>query len=156
MKEKWKLLLICLGLPVAVGALSALLSGGGMQAFSQLNQPLLSPPGWLFPLVWTFLYLAMGLASYLVMTSDAPVPQIKKAIRVYWLQLAVNFFWSIVFFRFSMYLAAFIWLVLLWGVIIVTMVRFYLIRERAGDLLVPYLLWVTFAGYLNFGIYLLN
>ena len=98
----------------------------------------------------------MGLASYLVLTSGATAEAIRKAIRVYALQLAVNFFWSILFFRFSLYLAAFAWLVLLWGLIIVTMIRFYHIRERAGDLLVPYLLWVTFAGYLNFGVYLLN
>lgn len=155
-KQKWKLLLVCLAVPLAVGALSALLSGNGMRTFSELNQPPLSPPGWLFPVVWTILYLAMGLASYLVLTSGASAEAIRKAIRVYALQLAVNFFWSILFFRFRLYLAAFVWLVLLWVLIIVTTIRFYRIRERAGDLLVPYLLWVTFAGYLNFGVYLLN
>ena len=156
MKKNWKLLLLCLGIPLVVGGLSALLSGNGMKVFSELNQPPLSPPGWLFPVVWTILYLAMGLASYLVLTSGAPTEAIRGAIRVYAIQLAVNFFWSILFFRFSVYLASFAWLVLLWGLIIVTTIRFYRIRERAGDLLVPYLVWVTFAGYLNFGVYLLN
>lgn len=156
MKQKWKGLIVCLGLPLIVGALSALLSGNGMRQFSEINQPPLSPPAWLFPVVWTILYLAMGLASWLVLTSSVDSGQKTKALRAYGLQLAVNFFWSILFFRFSLYLAAFLWLVLLWVLVIVTMVRFYRIREQAGDLLVPYLLWVTFAGYLNFGIFLLN
>ena len=109
MKQKWKLLLVCLAVPLAVGALSALLSGNGMRTFSELNQPPLSPPGWLFPVVWTILYLAMGLASYLVLTSGANAETLRKAIRVYALELAVNFFWSILFFRFFLFLAAFVW-----------------------------------------------
>jgi len=153
---KWKQLLICIAIPLAVGALSALLSGDGMAEFATVNQPPLSPPAWLFPVVWTILYTLMGIASYLVLTSGASTDKTKKALAVYGIQLAVNFFWSIIFFRFSMYLFAFFWLILLWLLIIVTMVRFYRIKEPAGDLIVPYLLWVTFAGYLNFGIYLLN
>ena len=127
-----------------------------MAEFADVKQPPLSPPAWLFPVVWTILYVLMGIASYLVLTSGASTDKNTKALTVYGLQLAVNFFWSIIFFRFSMYLFAFFWLVLLWLLIIVTMVRFYRIKEPAGDLIVPYLLWVTFAGYLNFGIYLLN
>ncbi|MBE6992909.1 MAG: tryptophan-rich sensory protein [Ruminococcaceae bacterium] len=156
MNIKWKQLLICIAIPLAVGALSALLSGDGMAEFATVNQPPLSPPAWLFPVVWTILYTLMGIASYLVLTSGASTDKTKKALAVYGIQLAVNFFWSIIFFRFSMYLFAFFWLILLWLLIIVTMVRFYRIKEPAGDLIVPYLLWVTFAGYLNFGIYLLN
>ena len=155
MKKTWKLLLGFLAIPLAVGALSALLSGG-MAEYGAFLQPPLSPPAWVFPVVWTVLYLAMGLASWLVLTSGEPPSRIRSAITVYGLQLAVNFFWSILFFRFDRYLAAFLWLVLLWVLILVTLVRFYRIREAAGDLLVPYLLWVTFAGYLNFGVYLLN
>lgn len=156
MKQKWKLLVLCLAVPLAVGALSAWLSGGGMEAFSELNKPPLSPPAWLFPVVWTILYLLMGFASWLVLTSGAPKTEIKRAMRLYALQLAVNFFWSIIFFGASQYLFAFVWLVLLWVLIILTMVRFYEIRQPAGELLLPYFLWVTFAGYLNFAIYLLN
>ena len=156
MKQKWKQLIICLVIPLAVGALSSWLSGGGMEAFSQLNKPPLSPPGWLFPVVWTILYLLMGWASWLVLTSDAPQAKIKRALLVYGLQLAVNFFWSIIFFGAGLYLLAFGWLVLLWVLIVWTMVTFYEIRQLAGELLLPYLLWVTFAGYLNFAIYLLN
>ena len=127
-----------------------------MEAFGQINKPPLSPPGWLFPVVWTILYLLMGLASWFVLTSGKPKEQVSSAIRVYVLQLIVNFFWSLIFFGLGQYLFAFFWLLLLWMLIIVTMVRFYRIRQLAGELLLPYFLWVTFAGYLNFAIWLLN
>ena len=155
MKIQWKKLLICLAIPLAVGGLSALLSGN-MDNFEALNKPPLSPPGWLFPVVWTILFLLMGLASYLVAVSDAPPEEIRKALRVYGIQLAFNFLWSIIFFRFEAYLFAFVWLVLLWVLIAITLLRFVRIRPLAGWLLVPYLLWVTFAAYLNLGTYLLN
>lgn len=154
--KKWRSLLVCLLIPLAVGALSAWLSGGGMQVFSELNKPPLSPPGWLFPVVWTVLYLLMGFASWLVLTSGESKVQIKNALQIYAVQLAVNFFWSIIFFSLQRYLFAFFWLLLLWVLIILTMVRFYRIRQAAGELLLPYLLWVTFAGYLNLAIYFLN
>ena len=156
LKERWKSLIVCLLIPLAVGGLSAWLSGGGMQTFAQLNKPPLSPPGWLFPVVWTVLYLLMGFASWLVLTSDKPKMQIKSALQIYGLQLVVNFFWSIIFFSLQRYLFAFFWLLLLWVMIIMTMMRFYRIRELAGEVLLPYFLWVTFAGYLNFVISLLN
>ena len=156
MKQKWKQLVVCLLIPLAVGALSALLSGGGMAVFEEMNKPPLSPPGWLFPVVWTILYLLMGFASWLVLTSDAPERKIRHALVAYGIQLAVNFFWSLIFFGAAQYLLAFVWLLLLWVLIILTMVKFYDIRQLAGELLLPYLLWVTFAGYLNFAIYLLN
>lgn len=156
MKQKWKQLVVCLLIPLAVGALSALLSGGGMATFEQMNEPPLSPPGWLFPVVWTILYLLMGFASWMVLTSDATERKIRHALTVYGIQLAVNFSWSLIFFGMERYLLAFVWLLLLWALIIRTMVKFYDIRRTAGELLLPYLLWVTFAGYLNFAIYLLN
>lgn len=127
-----------------------------MEKFAHLEQPPLSPPGWLFPVVWTILFFLMGVASYLVVRSDAPWEKKKKALIFYGIQLVVNFFWSILFFNFGMYLFAFFWLLLLWVLILVTLVLFGRIRPAAGWLLVPYLLWVTFAGYLNFGIFLLN
>ena len=156
MKQKWKSLLICLLLPVAAGALSALLSREGMGNFSQLNQPPLSPPAWLFPVVWTALYLMMGLASWQVLRSGKPSGAVQNALQWYAAQLAVNFFWSIIFFRLELYLTAFLWLCLLWVLILVTLFRFRRIRASAGWLLLPYLIWVTFAGYLNLGIWLLN
>lgn len=127
-----------------------------METFQSLNQPPLSPPGWLFPVVWTILFLCMGIASYLVYTSDAPKEQIRRSLIVYGVQLGFNFFWSILFFIFGLYLVSFFWLVLLWAMILVTLILFYRISKAAGYLLIPYLLWVTFAGYLNLAIYFLN
>lgn len=156
MRVKWKPLVISLAIPLGVGGLSALLTRSEMDAFSRLNQPPLSPPAWLFPVVWTILFLLMGLASYLVVMSNAPDGGIRRALTVYGIQLGVNFLWSILFFNLKWYLFSFCWLVLLWGLILVTMILFFPIRKPAGWLLVPYVLWVTFAGYLNFGIFLLN
>jgi len=156
MKQKWKSLLVCLLLPLAVGGLSALLSMEGMKSFSRLEQPPLSPPAWLFPVVWTVLYLMMGLASWQVLTSGKPQGAVENALWWYGVQLIVNFFWSILFFRLGLLLTAFLWLVLLWVLILITLRKFGRIRASAGWLLAPYLAWVTFAGYLNFGIWLLN
>lgn len=155
MKPNIKKLLICLGIPLAVGGLSALIAGG-MSDYPMLNQPPLSPPGWLFPVVWTILYLLMGYASYRVLTSGADESQIKKALILYGLQLFVNFLWSPVFFGLQWRLVAFFLLILLWVLIALTIRGFSAIDERAGDLLIPYLLWVTFAGYLNLAVYWLN
>ena len=155
MKPNIKKLLICLAIPLAVGGLSALVTGG-MSDYPMLNQPPLSPPGWLFPVVWTVLYLLMGYASYRVLTSGADKVQINNALRLYGLQLFVNFLWSPVFFGLQWRLVAFFLLLLLWILIALTIRAFSAIDERAGDLLIPYLLWVTFAGYLNLALYWLN
>lgn len=156
MKIKWKPLLICLAIPLAVGGVAALLTGGGMGQYGAFRQPPFSPPGWLFPVVWTILYLLMGYASYRVLASDADPKQIRKALALYGAQLAVNFLWPLVFFRLQWYLAAFIVLLVLWVLIFLTIHAFSDIDEPAGDLLLPYILWVTFAAYLNVGVYLLN
>ena len=153
---QWKKLITCIAIPLAVGGLSALLTRDSMDAFATINKPVLSPPGWLFPVVWTILYMLMGIASYLMLTGEATKEEKGKALNVYLYQLLVNFLWSTWFFNFQWYLFAFFWLVLLWVMILVTTVRFYRISKTAGYLLIPYLLWVTFAGYLNLGIALLN
>ena len=155
MKTEWKKRLICWAIPLAVGGLAALLSGG-MGSYKVLNQPPFSPPGWVFPVVWTVLYLLMGEASYRVLTADEDMVLIRQALTVYGVQLALNFLWPLVFFGGQLYLLAFIVLIALWVAIFITMRRFSAIDDKAGDLLIPYLLWVTFAGYLNFGVFLLN
>ena len=155
MKFDWKKLLICLGIPLAVGGVSALLSGG-MGTYQSLNQPPLAPPGWVFPVVWTVLYLLMGYASYRVLISGADKEKIREALLLYAAQLALNFLWSPVFFGLQWRLVAFFILIGLWVLIFLTIRAFSKIDERAGDLLLPYILWVTFAGYLNLGAYLLN
>lgn len=156
MTKKTKQFLICLAIPLLVGGLSALITRTGMDIFETINKPPLSPPGWIFPVVWTVLFILMGIASYLVLVSGKPQGEINRALTVYGIQLIFNFFWSIFFFNFSLYLFSFIWLVLLWLLILAAIVLFYRISKPAGYLMIPYLLWVTFAGYLNFQIYLLN
>ncbi len=155
MKTDWKKLIVCLAIPLGVGALAAFLSGG-MDTYAIMDRPPLSPPGWVFPVVWTVLYLLMGYASYLVLTSEASAPDKRKALILYGLQLLANFIWPLLFFTAMLPLTALLWLIVLWVLIFLTIRAFSDISERAGDLLIPYLLWVTFAAYLNLGIYLLN
>lgn len=155
MKKFW-IFLGSLALPLGVGSLAAFLTRGNMMLYAALERPPLSPPAWLFPVVWSILYVLMGLASWLVTVSGESPETIAKAQRPYYLQLAVNFFWSLIFFNLQNFLFAFIWLVLLWVLILITLRRFYAISKTAGWLLVPYLVWVAFAGYLNFAIFLLN
>ena len=154
MKIKWKKLLICIAIPLLVGTVAALLTRESMKIFESVNKPRFSPPGWLFPVAWTVLYTLMGIASYLVSESDNPKK--KNALVFYAVQLGFNFFWTLIFFNLSAYLFAFVWLLMLWVLILVTMLKFYKIKERAGDLILPYILWATFAAYLNYGIYILN
>ena len=142
---------------LAVGGLSAFLSRNGMEAYQNVIQPPLSPPMWLFPVVWSILYILMGVGSAIIYTKlkDAPEDAI-SALMVYGFQLAVNFFWSIIFFNMQAFLFAFIWLVLLWLLIIVMIVKFSRLSRPAALLQLPYLLWVTFAGYLTLSVWLLN
>jgi len=155
-KTDWKRILLCLAIPLGVGGLAALLTGSSMADYSQMNQPPLAPPGWLFPVVWTLLYLMMGYASYRVITSGGEKSQVRKALMLYGGQLAVNFLWPLVFFGLHMYLAAFFVLLLLWLLVALTIGAFARLDDTAADLLLPYILWVTYAAYLNVGAYLLN
>ena len=153
---KWKPLLLALALPLAVGGFSAYLTRDGMKAFAALGQPPLSPPAWLFPVVWTLLYLGMGLASYLVWVSGVSDKRRDRALTVYGLSLAANFLWPILFFTVQAWGAAFVLLLLLWVLVGIAALLFGAIAPRAGKLLLPYLAWLTFAAYLNLGVWLLN
>ncbi len=124
-----------------------------MKAFETVNQPPLTPPMWLFPVVWSILFVLMGIASYLVVMQKG---EDTKALTLYAVQLIFNFFWSIWFFNLGWYLFAFLWLVALWILILATTVAFYRISKPAAWLMLPYLVWVAFAGYLNLGVWWLN
>ncbi|MDO4983389.1 MAG: TspO/MBR family protein [Eubacteriales bacterium] len=158
MKKKVKLkeLVISLAIPLAVGALSALLTKDGMERFETLLKPPLSPPGWLFPIVWTALFILMGIACYKVWTSGASSIRRERALTLYGIQLAMNFMWSIIFFTMRMYLPAFIWLLVMLSFIVAAAVLFRYIDKKAGNLMIPYIVWCCYAAYLNFGVYLLN
>ncbi|MBQ3427596.1 MAG: tryptophan-rich sensory protein [Clostridia bacterium] len=155
--KKIKVYAIAIAIPLAVGGLSAFLSRGGMDAYQLVIQPPLSPPMWLFPVVWSLLYILMGIGSGIVWLRRENDPEATlSALIVYGFQLVVNFFWSIIFFNMQAFLFAFIWLALLWLLIIAMIVKFSRISRAAAWLQVPYLLWVTFAGYLTLMVWLLN
>lgn len=156
MKINYKKLIVSILIPLLVGGLSALFTQNSMKMFETISKPPLSPPGWLFPVVWTILYVLMGIASYLVKTDKGSKTASDSALALYAVQLFFNFFWSIIFFNLEAYLFAFVWLIILWLLIIWTTVSFYKINKTAGILMIPYILWVTFAAYLNLGIYFLN
>lgn len=151
---KLKPLILSIAIPLAVGFIASMITKDAMGTFNAVTKPPLAPPAIVFPIVWTILYILMGISAYLVYSSDSPYKW--DALRAYGLQLAVNFFWSIIFFNFRAYLLAFIWLVLLWILIAVMISSFKKVDKLPAYLQIPYLAWVTFAGYLNLSIYLLN
>lgn len=152
----WKTYAIWIVLTEAVGALAGFLTREGTQLYAdQMVKPPLSPPGIVFPIVWSILYGLMGVSAARVALTPH-TPERTAALEAYLLQLAVNFFWSIFFFNFQAYGFSFFWLLGLWGLILWMILRMRRVEAFAGNLQLPYLLWVTFAGYLNAGVWLLN
>lgn len=157
MKEKIKNYIVSIAISLAVGVFSALLTMGSMDLYSEITKPPLAPPSILFPIVWTILYILMGISAAMIYgKKDEKPTEVKRALTIYGINLFLNFFWSIIFFNMRAFLFSFIWLVALWVVILIMIIRFYQIKPVAGLLQIPYLLWVTFAGYLNLAIFLLN
>lgn len=136
-------LLISLG----AGMIGAALGSGSMEKYQELSKPFLAPPGWVFPVVWTILYLLMGIAAYLVSVSEDPDK--RQALILYGAQLLVNMLWPLFFFRLDAYLLAFVWLLLLIDLVVLTAKSFSNIDGTAGKLFLPYLIWLVFAAYLN-------
>ena len=154
---KWKKLTLCLAVPLAVGGLSWALTRQGIETFqNQTVHPLLTPPQWAFPVVWTALFLMMGLASFLVWDSQEQGRRVGGALELYGLQLGSSLIWTVLFFTGRRYALAFFWLIAYWLLILWTAAKFFRCRKAAGRLMVPYLLWVAFAGYLNFAMWQLN
>ena len=147
--------LLSSAIALAIGLLAALLTMGGMRKYESVAKPPLSPPGVVFPIVWTALYILMGISSARVYQA-APGSDRETGLLLYGVQLMLNFGWSILYFGFSLYLAAFIWLLILEAVIVAMIVYFNRVDRTAARLQLPYALWVAFAGYLNLGVYLLN
>lgn len=141
-------------LALTVGGLSALATANNMNIYDKINPPPLSPPGWLFPVVWSILYVLMGVSAAIIFTSDST--QKDDALFFYAISLVLNFSWSIFFFNMQSFIISFIILVALWLSILITIIKYYKINKPAAWLQLPYLLWVTFAGYLNLAIAILN
>ena len=146
-------LIIAILIPLAVGSFSALISGN-MSLYSTINKPAFSPPSIVFPIVWTILYVLMGISSYIIYSSDSADKT--KALKIYALQLFFNFCWNILFFRYNLYLLSLLWLVILIVLICIMIKDFYKINPAAAYLQIPYLLWCIFAAFLNFSIYTMN
>ena len=147
-------------LPLILGLISSALTGDAMMSFGELNQPPLAPPAWLFPVAWTALYILMGVASYLIFRTKPITPAEKSLKRaelvVYFTQLAFNFFWTIFFFRLELRFFAFGWLIAMWFMILTLIVMAFKNCKAAAWCLLPYLLWCTFAAYLNIMVAILN
>lgn len=144
-------LIIAILIPLAVGSISSLISAN-MLNYPMIPETPLSPPAIVFPIVWTILYILMGISSYIIYNSKSPDKN--EALKLYALQLFFNFAWSILFFNFSQYFLSFLWLIALIILIILMIVAFYKIKPLAAYLQIPYLLWCIFAAILNFLIYL--
>ena len=157
MWKKFKPYVISVAIALAVGGLSALFTKDSMDIYGTLNQPPLSPPSWLFPVVWTILFTLMGISSAMIyLRKDSAPGAVQNALSVYAINLVVNFMWSIIFFNFRAFLFAFIWLLFLFAIILRMIFSFKNIKPIAGYLQIPYAVWVAFAGYLNFAIWWLN
>ena len=155
-QQSWKAYGIGIVLSEAVGWLSGFLTRDGMRLYTaEALKPPLSPPSVVFPIVWTILFALMGIGAARVYLAPASVGR-TRSLRLFLLQLLWNFFWSILFFGFQRYGLALIWLVLLWVLILRMLLAFRSADRPAALLQVPYLLWVTFAAYLNLGVWLLN
>lgn len=151
-----KALLIFILIPVLVGYVSSRLTMNSFEAYQQLQKPNFSPPGWVFGPVWTILYVLMGIASYRIYMYGIKRKDVKSALVVYFIQLFLNFLWSIIFFRLQLRGLAYIEILILAALILLTIDKFYKIDKPAGILMIPYLLWVVFASILNLSVWLLN
>ncbi len=157
MKQKIRIYAVSIAISLGIGVASAFLTRNNMDIYSLEKTPPLSPPAFLFPLVWTILYILMGIGSAIILTTaTSTLSEKKNALSVYALSLFFNFFWSIIFFNLKAFLFSFIWLVALLILIIMTIFRYSKINKTATYLQIPYAVWVTFAGYLNAGVWLLN
>lgn len=154
MKIKWKPLILSVLFAVAVGGLSGLVVGDNFVSYKILELPAGSPPGWVFPVVWSILYILMGISSYLVWRSRNHLKE--PALFLYVVQLIVNFLWAPIFFGAGWFLFALIWLLFLIYLAAAMVYDFYQIRPLAAWLQLPYLLWLLYAAYLNLGVWMLN
>lgn len=156
MTRKIIILIIAIAIPLVGGFIVSSATGKAMMAFETMNKPPLSPPAWLFPIAWTILYIMMGIASFLIFNKVTYDPARVVGLTLYILQLGANFIWSFIFFNEAMYLAAFLVLLLLWVLVFCMMIQFRKVSMLAFVLIIPYIIWLTFAGYLNIGIAFLN
>ncbi len=151
MKINYKKLIVSILVPLILGTLVGFLSGSG-SGYNEIIQPSFAPPGWLFPVVWTILYILMGVSDYLTKEEL----NTNTSLKIYTYQLVINLLWSFIFFTFKWYLLSFLWIILLIILVIKMIKEFLTINKLSGYMQIPYLIWIIFAAILNFNIYLLN
>ncbi len=152
-KINWKRLIIITLITFIVGSFFSWFTMNNMDTFKELQKPV-DVPGIIFPIVWSILYLLMSISCYIITESNDKNKS--DAIIWYGIQLVINSLWSLIFFGFSAYLFAFIWIILLLVSVVIMIVKFYKIDKKTAYLNFPYVLWILFAGFLNLGIYILN
>ncbi|MBU5482712.1 tryptophan-rich sensory protein [Clostridium sp. MSJ-11] len=155
-KKNIGLLILTIILTEGVGFLSGFLGMYNKETYEKLIRPSFSPPVWVFPIIWVVLYFLMAVAFFRILLRRKEGKNIKKAVTYYIIQLALNFLWTIIFFRFNLYGLAFIELLILLAFILLTTFEFYKHDKVSAFLMIPYILWVSFAGVLNFAIWALN
>ena len=156
MKQNWKSYLFWILLAEAVGGLSGWLTREGTEIYAQtIMKPPLAPPGWVFPVVWSALYGLMGIGAARVYQTPPSRPR-SMGLNLFVAQLMVNFFWSPIFFNLQAFGLAFLLLLLLWGLVLCMILVFRKADPLAAKLQIPYFLWLTFAAYLNWGVWYLN
>ena len=146
--------IISLLIPLVGGFLSGIISMGGIREFNSLTKPFLTPPGFIFPIVWTILYVLMGIGSYLIYNENDY--NSNCCLKIYLLNLFVNFLWSPIFFGLNLRLFSFIWILLLDFIVFYMIICFYKVNKKAAYFQIPYLLWVLYATYLNLAFYIIN
>lgn len=151
MKRNIKLLIICIILTFFIGNLFAIFIS--TSSYNSLNK-LINVPSYIFPIVWSVLYLLMAISLYIILNSNNKIKY--QAIKIYFIQFFVNSLWTLLFFKFNLYLFSFIWILLLIILVLIMIIKFYKIKKIAGILNIFYLLWLIFASILNLGIVLLN
>lgn len=142
--------------PLLIGIASSILTRDMMIEYGSLNKPPLAPPKILFPIAWTILYILMGIGAALIYSKPEYTQYRSTGLALHIVQLILNFFWSIIFFNMKEYVFAFVWLVILWLVVLSMIMNYKQISNTAFFLNIPYIVWLTFAGYLNLAIAILN
>ncbi|MBN1766298.1 MAG: tryptophan-rich sensory protein [Sedimentisphaerales bacterium] len=153
---KYIRLILSFALPFSAILIASLFSGPPGQWYESLNKPPFNPPGWIFGPAWTILYLMMGIAFFLVWQKGLKIKDVKIALTLFLIQLTFNAAWMPIFFGYQKIFIAFIDIILLWFAILLTIIKFWNISKTASILLIPYILWVTFASVINLSIWILN
>lgn len=149
MKINYKRLIIYILIPLILGSIIGLLTSGN---YNEIVMPKFTPPKILFPIVWSILYILMGISRYIIDSKEHN----HSAITIYKLQLLINLIWPFLFFNFKWYLFSFIWIIILITLVTIMIIKFFNLSKTSGLLQIPYLLWLIFASILNFAVYTLN